>query len=65
MTRHEAAQRFILAVWRAADASRAYRTRAEAWRAAGSVDYAAQLEAAADAHDAEWDARLRAQRETR
>lgn len=53
---------FWLAFWRAADASRAYRRQAAEWRAAGSVDVAAELEQTADAHDAEWDARMRAYR---
>lgn len=51
---------FWLAMWQAAAHSCAYRRHAREWRAAGSVDYAAQLEQAAEAFDAEWDARMRA-----
>ena len=60
MTRRDKELAFWASVWAAADASRAYRKRADEWRAAGSEDYAAQLEQAADAHDATWDARMRA-----
>ena len=61
--REEARARFWAQAWAAADQSRAYRQRAAEWRDAGSVDYAAELEAAADAHDADWDAKIRAHRD--
>ena len=61
--RDVARARFWQRAWAAADQSRAYRKQAAEWREAGSEDYAAQLEAAADAHDAVWDAETRAQRE--
>lgn len=54
------ADRFWLAVWRTADVSRSYRAHAAQWRDAGVLDWAADLETAADQLDADWDARMRA-----
>lgn len=56
---------FWWAFWIAADHSRAYRQHAADWRDAGFPDLAAELEAGADQHDAEWDARMRAHRAAR
>jgi hypothetical protein len=53
---------FWNSAWVAADACRAYRRQAETWREAGSWDVADQLEQAAAAHDAEWEAKIRAHR---
>ena len=55
------ARLFWLACWGAADTSRAYRTHAARWREAGALDWASELETAAEALDADWDARIRAQ----
>lgn len=58
MTRHEQDLAFWVSIWKASDASRAYRQRSDEWRADGFPDVADQLDPAADAHDAEQDQRM-------
>jgi predicted alpha/beta hydrolase family esterase len=53
-------RRFWQACWAAADLSRAYRRMAEDWHACGVPDWATRYEAAAEALDAEWTARMAA-----
>ena len=51
--RPPAADKFWLAAWRAADVSRACRKQAAQWSDAGILDWAIELEDAANALDAE------------
>ncbi len=59
------ADRFWGAAWAAADLSRQYRRHAAEWRDADVLDWAQDLEQAADQLDAEWDVRIRAFHEAR